>query len=490
MSTLRALEEDRKTKLRAVAPDTQQVCIDLPGEDIKCVVYKPKLEIMLRKHRDVIFDIQLFKGMTYTVEAEQSDFYNARDKKIVLRRLKQSVSFKDGERMHLWVSREFKGALILKSNGRVLGRYEPNTLDPLLYDADPKTKPAPLMVVMKNEPASHSQVLTRAGAAPTGMAGPFDMDPWTLNPVTRLYSLDDWAVLPRHKPSIPVAEEHPTVVVVDGSAEAMPKKLLNYFASGGGKSGLADIDTSEVATRNWLYGQLAGAAAYVGDNWNWLRHSVDRQADGAFKLVSAKVAYVRGKVRIYFAGYSANNPAFKPGGHGPGNAKILQIYAGIGKAKSAFNATAKAVAGTFKGNALVSFIFGSATAWAEWQADAQKDGYDFAASLLTGVVKAMLAAALATALVALILVVVMALAKVAVAALVVGALTLIAGFAFGYLVEAGDKALGKALKGPNNGDGTAASVAPWLRMTGQRIQEAWNYLSDKFPKDYQPWAAM
>ena len=76
MSLLAAAAESKnpKPKPRVVPEDTQQVCIDLPGEEVRCIIHKPKLEIMLRKHRDVIFEIQLFKGMTYTVEADQSDF--------------------------------------------------------------------------------------------------------------------------------------------------------------------------------------------------------------------------------------------------------------------------------------------------------------------------------------------------------------------------------------------------------------------------------
>jgi hypothetical protein len=199
---------------------------------------------------------------------------------------------------------------------------------------------------------------------------------------------------------------------------------------------------------------------------------------------------VRGKVRIYFNGYSAKNPVFGPGGHGPGNAKILQIYAGIGKAGSAFKSTAMAVGGTFKGNALVSFIFGSATSWAEWQADTQKDGYDLAASLITSLVKAVVAAALTVAAVAVILFVVMFFAKIAVAALLIGGITLLAGWFINYGVETLDKKIGKAWKGQENGDGTAAGIAPWLRSAGKWLGESWDHLNAKFPKDYHPWAAL
>jgi hypothetical protein len=117
-SILKALDAaDRKQVKPPLPEDTQQVCIDLPGQNIRCHVYKPKLQIMLRNHRDVIFDIALFKGMTYTVEADQSDFYNVRDKKLIEVTKKQKASFVDGERMHFWVGRAFKGHLVLKWQG-------------------------------------------------------------------------------------------------------------------------------------------------------------------------------------------------------------------------------------------------------------------------------------------------------------------------------------------------------------------------------------
>jgi hypothetical protein len=491
MSVLAAAAETRhpKRKPRTIPKDTQQVCIDLPGEDVKCVVHKPKLEILLRKHRDVILDIQLFKGMGYTVEADTSDFYNARDKKIVLHAKKQVVSFKDGERLHLWVGRSFKGSLIVKANHKVIGRYEPAALDQTRYDAEPTTKPAPMVVVLRND-AAHAPA--PASTLPAGACKPDDpvgIAHWTLHPVPKAFGVDALTMYSRNRPVTPVAEQHPTVAVIEGDAKEMPQKVKDYFAAGGGKSGLTDVDPNEVMTRNWLLGQLAGAAAYAGDNWNWLRHSINKQADGAFKLVSAKVAYVRGKVRIYFTGYSAKNPVFGPGGHGPGNTKILQIYAGIGKAGSAFKSTVMAVGGTFKGNALVSFIFGSAASWAEWQSDSQKDGYDFAAAMVTSLVKAVVAAALTAVLVVAILFLLMIALEVATAAILVGLLTLGIGWAVGYGIESLDKQAGKAWKGPGNGDGTAAGIAPWLRSAGKWLGESWDHLNAKFPNDYQPWAA-
>jgi hypothetical protein len=66
-------------------PSPYIATIDLPGETVQGWCSSNKIKVILRKHRDVLFDIQLFKGMGYTVHAEQSSFYDVRQKKIVLK---------------------------------------------------------------------------------------------------------------------------------------------------------------------------------------------------------------------------------------------------------------------------------------------------------------------------------------------------------------------------------------------------------------------
>lgn len=44
---------------------TQQLCIDLPGEAVQCWRSSDNLQILLRKHRDVIFDIRIGNGASY-----------------------------------------------------------------------------------------------------------------------------------------------------------------------------------------------------------------------------------------------------------------------------------------------------------------------------------------------------------------------------------------------------------------------------------------
>lgn len=122
--------------------EPQEVCIDLPGEKVQCWRSSDRVKVILRKHRDVFFDINLQSGSTYTVESK-CDFYSPRDRKLLRR-----ISFSDGEVLNLWVGRAFKGVLELKSAGRLLGYYKVNDLDTRTYGSEPTNKPEPLLVVM------------------------------------------------------------------------------------------------------------------------------------------------------------------------------------------------------------------------------------------------------------------------------------------------------------------------------------------------------
>ncbi|MDW5416822.1 hypothetical protein R6242_09620 [Iodobacter sp. CM08] len=128
--------------------------ICLPGEDAKGVLAGCDNRIILRKHRDVIFDINLKKGNRYTLRAEKSNFYDEKRKKLVEIKKKQFSQFDDGERFYIRVSREFKGNLILELNGKAIGKYQPNALDDKQYDGDPKIKPEPMMVVIGQQSRS------------------------------------------------------------------------------------------------------------------------------------------------------------------------------------------------------------------------------------------------------------------------------------------------------------------------------------------------
>jgi hypothetical protein len=449
------------TAVKTTEPTQQDVCIDLPGETVQCWRSSDNIRVVLRKHRDVIFDLNLGTGKAYTVESTGSDFYNARDKKLVWAKNRGVVSFRDGERLHLWVARDFRGALILKSGASTLMKIEPSEVDQDKYDNSPQTKPAPIIIALGGNSTVTSPPLTNAKKT----------SPTAGIPVPSSAPVDDALSL---------------VCVVEGTLKGMPAVVREHFTKGGGRSGLADIDPNDVATRNWIWGQSAGAVAFVSDNWSWLRASLDSKTKSGFRLVSAKVHFVKGKVRFYFSGYSKYNTVFGPGGFGPGHDRIMSIFGGAGKTSSTLAATAKGAFVTFKNNALISFIFGAVTSIAEWTDDVTKDGYDLAAILFVSIVKAVIAAALTSLAVAVLICLIMCCVTAALSVLVIGGATVAAGILVNYFVEVADKRLGKGLTGDTKlSDGSSAAMAIKLRDIGNIVQRNWSVLSEISPSDYQ-----
>lgn len=457
----------------------QEHCIDLPGESVQCWIGggTDKLKVILRKHRDVIFDIHLGNGKAYTLESTESDFYNARDKKIVYASKRGSVIFKDGERIHVWVSRGFRGALVLKSDERIIFKVTPKEWDRQKYSDDPKEKPAPIIIAIGGDPTTSAP----AKSVPIQSIQSAGHNSPVSTPIVA-----PARSAPAHAPDISC----PVVCVIDGKVEGMPVHIVEHFKKGGDHSGFSDIDLNHVATRNWIWGQVAGTGAYIKDNWEWLRASLDGRTSQGFKLVKAQVHYVRGKVRFYFSGYSNSNTVFSRGGFGPSHDRVMTIFAGAGKTASTFGATLKGIAGTFEKTALVSFIFGTATAIVEWKDDAHKDGYDLAAALITTTIKAILAAAITALVVAIVVWIVMISLGAAIPVIAVGAITIGAGFIANYLIESADKLAGRtATNDQSNTDGTASIIARWMRESGnsamEKVHQNWNYLMHKMARDYE-----
>lgn len=457
----------------------QEHCIDLPGESVQCWIGggTDKLKVILRKHRDVIFDIHLDNGKTYTLESTESDFYNPRDKKLIRAAPHDKVTFKDGERFHIWLSRGFSGSLVLKSGERAIYKIEPNEWDRQKYSDSPKEKPAPIIIAIGPD------VTTSAPAKKT-----------TVQPTHRALlkpAVSTRVSTPTRAESVHASDlSCPIVCIIDGKIEGMPTHIAEHFKKGGDHSGFSDIDPNHIATRNWIWGQTAGTGAYIKDNWDWLRASLDNKTSQGFKLVKAQVHYVRGKVRFYFSGYSNSNTVFGRGGFGPSHDRIMTIFGGAGKTTSTFGSTLKGVAGSFENTAFVSFIFGTATAIAEWKEDVQKDGFDLAAGLITTTIKAILAAVITTLVVAIIVWLVMIAFGAAIPVIAVGAITIGVGFLANYLIESVDKLAGRALShDQSNTDGTASVIAHWMRgssnSTLERIHQNWNYLMYKMTNDYQ-----
>ncbi len=449
------------------------VYIDLPGENAKGVLTGCANRIILKKHRDVVIEINIKKGDIYLVRSTQSDFYCDRDKQLIQYKKKQHVIFKDGEKLHLWISRDFKGCLVVESlSGVLIGQFKVNAIDVNNYGDAPRDKPAPFIIILSGTPKKAAGSVVQSHGLPSYQFN--SLNPYGSNPVSV------------HAADIkPVVDNHQVVQVVDLNVKTAPAELLEHFKKGGDGTGLYNYDPNKVSTRNWLYGQLAGTTAYVAENWEWLRHSIDTKTSKGTQLVKARFHYVGGKLRIYFSGYSKKNPIFGAGGFGIKNENILKIFYGAGNVESTFSSAWQAARSTVKGNALIAFVFSSATALAEWQADAKKDGFDLFSNIFISLLKAILVTYLASLAVAFIAAAWCLLAGSSMAVLALGGIALLATVGFSYMADATDKYVGKALVNEQNNDGIAGYLAPLLRDAEKKISSNWNYLKSKFGNEYE-----
>lgn len=258
-----------KSTNAATVPSTQDVCIDLPGEAVKCWRSSDNIRVILRKHRDVIFDINLSKDATYTVEST-SDFYSPREKKLL-----RKTTFFDGERLHIWVSREFRGLLTLKLNETVVGRYEVNKLDTASYGADPKIKPEPLLILMGQKPDANAFVCTLddpLGIGRTQLALSPTIEP-RLQFLNKLGSQFEYTY-PQKTPEV---REY-VVVTELGSSEIQPQ-VLKQLESGPVTGHPTEIfaEPKQGSENSLLYKALGAAVSNIAGNEtitsNWLKET-------------------------------------------------------------------------------------------------------------------------------------------------------------------------------------------------------------------------
>ena len=396
----------------------QEHCIDLPGESVQCWLGggTDKLRVVLRKHRDIVFDINLGNGKNYTVEATHSDFYNAIDKKIVYAARHGKVTFRDGERMHLWVSRGFRGALVLKCEGLEISKVEPNEWDRHRHSDDPKEKPAPILVTIGSPPAAIERVPTR------------------------------------------LAEDEISMHVHVASRDRAPPAILKFFQDGGES---LQLDSENILTRNWITSQLAGTAGYVFDNHKWIT-----ELKGC-KFYLQRVNHSGGpKVYMVFSGNQRLRELITASRYGLTHTKVMRITGGAGGARQAWSAAKGAVKDTLKvfakeegkmvvkGGAM-AVVFTVAMDIAEWYKDyseigpdgVPKKGFDdLFSKLSTDLVKAGIVAALTTATIAIGFTL-LAASGVTIAAPVVLIVlgTIAVSIAWSFLLDKVDRAIGRAL---------------------------------------------
>ncbi|MFM9438481.1 hypothetical protein ACFDR9_005588 [Janthinobacterium sp. CG_23.3] len=295
---------NEKIAARDNAKTSQEVCIDLPGESVQCWRSNDNIKVILRKHRDVFFDINLKRGTSYTVES-LSEFYCPRDKKL----LKKTI-FQDGERLHLWIGREFKGYLVLKKDVTVMATFEANKLDSKKYDDNPKTKPEPLMVVMGTKELSSS--LSCTVNDPFGVSATQELFKPMFDPkmsFLKSYGTDFDYQYTEQQPEI---GEY--VCVTDALSSEIQPQVLKQLDSGQAVEGATQKifnPPPNGESKSNLYKAIAAAFSYISGNEYLTANSVKETA-GFFQenwrqlnkvLMSVRIEKrAIGKYRVLFKG--------------------------------------------------------------------------------------------------------------------------------------------------------------------------------------------
>ncbi len=442
--------------------DTQFVYIDLPGETARCCRVKDKITVVLRKHRDIVFDITLTAGATYRVSTDESDFYNARDKKIVQARLKQTVTFKDGERMHLWIGREFKGVLRVSGEAGFELRIDPRKLDLQRYGSEPTEKPAPLVIALGAEAQRRAGVTGQI--AELGHAA----SPAELARLQHDHRLPQTYTPPPQAPAVSATQAAHIIEVRRIPGVEVPPEVTAFFEHGGEETA---VDANGLLTRNWLLAQITGAAGYASDNQPWLKELWKEK----FRLL--KVTDKNAGVKYYIA--LKGNPALRTlinaSRYGAEHSKVLAISCGAGSAAGLRHAGWEAARGTLKKAGLLALVFTMALDTAEWLADYQqtdpatgkpkRDIADLFAKLFTDVAFAVIGG-VAAVLVMAGIVALAALVKVGVLVVAVAIGTVGLSIIFGLGLALIDKHFGVT-------DGVAKA-----------FRNASEHLERKYPNDY------
>ncbi|WP_206951288.1 hypothetical protein [Trinickia acidisoli] len=425
-------------------------CIDLPGEPVDCWA-ETDLTVLLRKHRDVIFDIELKKGATYSVEATQDWMYDVKKKKRV-----QKGQFQDGERYHLWVGRDFKGELVLSMNGSVLHRYSLVALNLQGESSDPKVKPAPLILTLGSQPGSRAQAQSTAApqqsvslfAKPSPLVcrntnGELPGDAWWGGMIPLDFGVKTSASTAATMPASlhAHAEEESVGHVFEVSLTNAPAEVVAFVENGGEDTAL---DTNKIVTRNWLIGQLAGGTSFVKDNVEELRDLWNR----SFRLMQIVHPKAGAKTYVVFRGNAALRKVITGTRYAAKNSKILAITAGAGTFESVTAAAWEAGKGAFKRATGVALVFTIALDTAEWYRDYSKvdkngehskDLFDLFAKVGVDLVGAGIAAVVSTAVVGALTTGLLAAGLIAGAPIwAVGALVFGAAVAVGYLINVAD----------------------------------------------------
>jgi len=412
--------------------------IDLPGIDpAEPTFLGVNNKIILNKHRDVVIQINLLPTMAYKVDASHSPIYNARDKKIVP--CGKTVEFKDGERLHLWVGKSFKGRLrVTSSNDKVIGSYAVADCDPQQCGSGLLDKPAPF-IVMIGKPKEKIM-----GSAASAQPGNLFMDAGA----RKL----DFLRSPIYVSNVPgpgappIKEEIEVMHIVEikslpQAGEAEINRLLEFFGKGGDETA---IDSKGILTRNWLWAQIGGVAAYGADNAKWIEELWGK----SFTL--QKVRHKSGvKYYVVFKGWPGLRTYMSAAKYGAANAKVLSITSGAGNGRALRHAAWDATKGSLKKAGAVAVVFTITLGVAEWHNDyaqvdpktgqRKKDLSDLFAKIGIDIVKALGSAAVASLVTGMLLIPLMMMAIGAAPIVLVIAVAVGTAIGVGYLMDLVDK---------------------------------------------------
>jgi hypothetical protein len=324
------------TSSKSSESSTQVACIDLPGEAVQCWGGNvTKLKIILRKHRDVVFDIKIFKGAQYTIVAKRGELYDTRCKKIVT--VGTPVYFRDGERLHLWIARSFQGDIELSANGKILGNYDPKKIDCPIESSDPLLKPSPLFVVMYNELPGLS----------TKTWSVIQADGTFKQSLTNEYQGTDGLL---------------DIVEIPVSGNDIPREIANFFKEGGEKEVLP---SDGVATRNWIFNAVVAQLGYVNDNKVWIKDLWGEK----FRLVTVDHGTGGRKMYVILSGLTRRRVDITAARYGVANAKVLAFSFGGGSAAGLRHAAWGGVKGSFRNAGMLAILFTVTIDIAEWMKD-------------------------------------------------------------------------------------------------------------------------
>ncbi|MBN3818236.1 hypothetical protein G3N57_17220 [Paraburkholderia sp. Se-20369] len=456
------------------------VCIDLPGEPVSCWA-ETDVTVLLRKHRDVIFDLHTSKGATYSVEAPDDWIYDVTQKK----RVKQG-RFSDGQRYHIWIGRDFKGELILKRDEKVFQRYTMHQFGLVDASSDPKVKPEPIIIAMNfNKPAGQPP-FAATQVRPLGASGNSNAQGSVLGGVQTPGSFNPLSDEQLGAFPLPIKLSQDADVkstqhayVTEVNMASVPREVLDALSSGGAEE--TAIDPSKIATRNWLTAQLAGVAAFLNDNKKW----ADELWSQKFRLV--KVTHRNAGVRWYvvFSGNQRLREMMSASRYGVQHEKVLTIAGGAGNAASLHAAAKEAFKGAFRKAGRIALVFTIALDTAEWLRDYEqidsngkrgKHVSDLLGKIAIDLTKAGLNAVVTSIVIGLV-VGFFGTAGLPVWGIVVG--TIVVACAVGYGLDYLDKKI--------HATETFTAFFNWL---GESFKNSAAYLEKSMPKDYTGYQMM